>query len=60
MTNPFILLTKEDCQKYSGKTVAIDMDTGKIVESAATAHVLRSKMQTYNPNVKYARITFPE
>lgn len=59
MNNPFSLITEADCRKYAGKTIAIDMDTGKILESAATLHVLRSKMTTYHPNVKYARITLP-
>lgn len=56
MKNPFALITSEDCAKYSGKTIAVDMATGKIVESGDSVHDLKSKMKNLQ---KYARITLP-
>lgn len=59
MNNPFSLITEVDCRKYAGQTIAVDLETGRILEFADSARVLREKMDKDHPNAKYARITLP-
>lgn len=57
--NPFSKITEQDIRENSGKTLAVDMETGDILVVRAAVDVLQHVMQTLYPNVRYARLTLP-
>lgn len=55
--NPFCCITDKHLEEFAGKTIAVNLQTGDIVQHANSRQELREIMKQNNPYLKYASIT---